>query len=387
MIKSRDWQKRALNSWISQDYKGVVDVVTGAGKTVYACLCDAHLRSLRLIDQTIILVPSEPLLNQWAAGLQSILDVEQKQISLGGGGNKIHFDKQYLLLISKSGNQLATLPAKHNRLLVVDEVHHIASPSLRHLVNIQADFKLGLSATPDRSYDQWMTEYVYPALGNKCFTYSLQDGLRDEILVPFRLTLVQVMPSAEEASALQRSTVAIASAMQANDPTRLKQLLIRHARISNSVSVRTLIVPQLVKHLGLQRGIIFAGDIAQTESIARSLRDHGILAASYHSQLDRQDRQLRIRLYYLGQVNVLVTCAALDEGFDVPSTEFALMVASTASERRRIQRMGRALRPAKSKTAAQIICLFVTNAEQKALQADAERLNVPTTWLKVEGSE
>ena len=34
-IQLREWQNNAIQEWISRDYKGIINVVTGGGKTIF----------------------------------------------------------------------------------------------------------------------------------------------------------------------------------------------------------------------------------------------------------------------------------------------------------------------------------------------------------------
>ena len=64
-------------------------------------------------------------------------------------------------------------------------------------------------------------------------------------------------------------------------------------------------------------------------------------------------RQHAIKRYRDGEVRILVSCIALDEGFDIPSTDVEIVLSSTSEQR--IQRLGCILRRASDK---RISCLF-----------------------------
>jgi superfamily II DNA or RNA helicase len=88
--------------------------------------------------------------------------------------------------------------------------------------------------------------------------------------------------------------------------------------------------------------------------------------------------------YRRGQIDALVTCRALDEGFNVPETEVGIIAASTATQRQRIQRLGRVVRPAKGKTGALIYTLVATGPEIQRLKEEEERLEgvATVTWSR-----
>ena len=83
-----------------------------------------------------------------------------------------------------------------------------------------------------------------------------------------------------------------------------------------------------------------------------------------------------------GIFDVLISCRALDEGMNVPETRVAVIASSTASQRQRIQRFGRVLRPAEGKDGAIIYTLFATKQERNRLQKEATEFEgiAQVTW-------
>lgn len=95
-------------------------------------------------------------------------------------------------------------------------------------------------------------------------------------------------------------------------------------------------------------------------------------------------RRENLRLYRRGVFDVLVTCRALDEGFNVPETQVAVVASSTASSRQRIQRLGRVLRPSPGKEEAKIYTIYATQLEQERLLREASALAEVSsvTWMR-----
>jgi superfamily II DNA or RNA helicase len=67
---------------------------------------------------------------------------------------------------------------------------------------------------------------------------------------------------------------------------------------------------------------------------------------------------------------------------NVPETSVAVIASSTASNRQRIQRLGRILRPAKGKDFATVYTIYATDEERKRLLKEASDLEEVTsvTW-------
>lgn len=65
------WQTDALTSWLQRGHKGVVEAVTGAGKTRVGIAAIAEAR--RHGRRAVVIVPSLVLLRQWATALNELL--------------------------------------------------------------------------------------------------------------------------------------------------------------------------------------------------------------------------------------------------------------------------------------------------------------------------
>jgi superfamily II DNA or RNA helicase len=101
-------------------------------------------------------------------------------------------------------------------------------------------------------------------------------------------------------------------------------------------------------------------------------REH--CATVYHSKIGPTLRRDNLRLYRQGVFDVLVTCRALDEGMNAPETTVAVIASSTSSERQRIQRLGRVLRPAPGKSHATIFTIYATDVEDRRLKEEEKKL-------------
>jgi superfamily II DNA or RNA helicase len=90
-------------------------------------------------------------------------------------------------------------------------------------------------------------------------------------------------------------------------------------------------------------------------------------------------------MFRKGVVDVLVTCRALDEGANIPETQLAIVAAATASQRQRIQRLGRVLRPAVGKSRATVFTLFATEVEKRRLEEEQANLDefVDISWRSI----
>ncbi len=94
----------------------------------------------------------------------------------------------------------------------------------------------------------------------------------------------------------------------------------------------------------------------------------------YHSKMDEWSRKEILRKYHDAQIRILVSCRALDEGLNVPSTDIGIIASSTSSTRQRIQRLGRILRQSGIKHSAKLYYLYIGSSnEEKDLLARISR--------------
>ena len=94
-MKLREWQETAFPLWWNRK-RGIVKVVTGGGKTVFAIHCLKQYLEENPNNSILIVVPSIALLDQWYEGLLQSYDANQ--LSLNGGGE--HLEELSMITIS-----------------------------------------------------------------------------------------------------------------------------------------------------------------------------------------------------------------------------------------------------------------------------------------------
>jgi superfamily II DNA or RNA helicase len=159
-------------------------------------------------------------------------------------------------------------------------------------------------------------------------------------------------------------------------------LLLRRARVLNLSLNRIKLTLKLISAHKENRIIVFHEDIEACNVINEVLMQAKIKSGVYHSKMKLRDRAEILSSYRTGSINVLVTCKALDEGFNVPETEIGIIAASTATRRQRIQRLGRVLRPVPGKQSATIYTLVATQPEIGRLKEEEKELEgvANVTW-------
>lgn len=388
----REWQRTALTEWREGGRRGIARVVTGAGKTYFAQMCIADWAADHPEGRVIIVVPTLALLDQWYIDLEEDLGVKARDIAVYSGEQRATTPARINLMVLNTARSLAQRVSRDAySFLIVDECHRAAAPANAQALQGEHDATLGLSATPERQYDDGLEAVLVPALGPIMFTYGYDAARRDEVITEFILVNVGISLSTDEQTEYDRLTKRVGMAVRRyktgeDDGSRLKIVLRQRASVSANAAVRIPVAVALAdRHRG-KRTVIFHESIAAAESIQRVLagRDHN--ATLYHSRIPPAVRRDNLRLFRRGAFSVLVSCRALDEGVNVPETEIGIIASSTASTRQRIQRLGRVLRPAARKDCATVYTVYATEIEERRLQEEADKLEAAkeVRWQKAE---
>ena len=207
-------------------------------------------------------------------------------------------------------------------------------------------------------------------------SYDYGDALRDGVIVPFELRNIVFDLEEERQAEYDKLSKAIARSISQRgaEAEETIALFLRRARVLNLSLNRVRLALKLVATNRGKRTLIFHEDIEACNLIHTLLASNSVKAGVYHSKMTLRARAVMLGQYRRGEIDVLVTCRALDEGFNVPETELGIIAASTATRRQRIQRLGRVVRPAKGKKGALIYTLVATGPEIQRLKEEEAQL-------------
>jgi superfamily II DNA or RNA helicase len=378
-----------LDAWTANGQRGILEVITGAGKTLVAEMAIIATRSKWPNATTVIVVPTVALADQWFVSLQDDLGLSETDLDVVSRRRGVRQDAFASIAVINTARDIpieawGAVP----RLLVVDECHRAASPVNARALEIPAVSALGLSATPHRQYDSGYEDVLVPRIGPTVYSYTLEDGIRDGIVSPFDLVNVQVPLLAIEDQAYQELTRQIgrrASRGEAVDELQ-ERLLRRRARLVNNSEARVPTVAAILERHRGARTLVFHESIDHANRIHGLLREKRHSVAMYHTGIGASPRRENLLLFRRGVFEVLVSCRALDEGVNVPEVEVAVVAAGTASLRQRIQRLGRVLRPAHGKQRATIYTLYSTPPEEQRLLDESRRLDLlaEVSWRRAD---
>ncbi len=369
-INPRVHQKIGLDIWSSHNYRGILEHATGSGKTVTAIIAtEEHILSG---GNVVILVPSEPLLDQWDEELEKFLPRIDR--GLLGGGHKESGILDEMRISSSEGSILIStiqsfrqektlrkldrlLNSKENSvLLIVDECHRIGSDSYTKICEKKFTKTLGLSATPVRQGDPEGTDRIFGLLGNIIHRYSLKDALDDGHLSPFSYHISTVHLDLDEQNRydkLREEIKKVYASQSSKDEVSdyLKILIFKSRRIIRGARGKidsTLSIVNSNYKIG-QHWLIYCESEEMMDSIFQLIFSQtGVSPLKYWSKMNKFQRRTSLE-YFEQNGGIMLAIKCLDEGVDIPAISHGIVLSSSKTEREWIQRRGRLLRKSKGK--------------------------------------
>jgi len=388
-LKLREWQEKAFPLWWAEK-RGILKVVTGGGKTVFAIHCLTKYLEEEKDNSIFIVVPSIALLDQWYEGLQKTFD--DTDISLNGGGEHLEeISKVTISTIDSVKNIIHKFDAS-NTLLIVDECHKIGTEKRGETLTNNWHATLGLSATPERDYDDNFYIIIKKILGDIIFDYDYIDAREDEVIVNFKLLYAYAAMTKDEEDKYKKFTKSIqrrAATIGGNNMNDypLKMLIFNRARMVKNSKNRIPFGVELLQKHKRDSWIVFTENKKQAKEFNKIINKKGYKSAIYNTDLDNAEREENLNNFKSGNLNVLVSCTALDEGFDMPEADGAMILSASSSKRQRIQRMGRVLRITANKENALIVTVYSSKTEFDKLREESNRYKlegVPVKWQQME---
>ncbi len=354
-VALREYQNEALDNWYRAHNKGVLVLPTAAGKTFIALKAIEHLKV-----QTLIVVPTLDLIDQWRKRVKDYLTLESGAV--GGGENTLRmvtvttYDSAYLHA-EQLGNKFL--------LIVFDEVHHLASPGYLQIAEMYiAPYRMGLTATYERS-DQ-RHSLLSQLVGDPVYSVDVEE-LAGVHLSPYTYEKISVELTPQEQqtyqsqmgifrSYLQQRRITLRSATDfqrfimttGRDPKAREALLARNraVRVAVNSEAKLNMLSQQLEAYRNEKILIFTlyNDLVYTIS-------KRFLVPAITYQTPREERREILANFGNGKYPVVVTSQVLDEGVDVPDASIGLVLGGTGSNREYVQRLGRLLRKKEGKLA------------------------------------
>jgi superfamily II DNA or RNA helicase len=262
-------------------------------------------------------------------------------------------------------------------------MHNLGAENLRNRLNPSIQYRLGLSATPERHMDDAGTQALTDYFGKVVFTYDLAQAIRDGNLCTYYYHPILVDLNDEESLEYQELSTQIGQLMarhDRNDPLShgLKVLLLKRARLMASAegkipALRKVLQDLRDKDTPVSRALFYCGDgqvddpedddrmVRQMDAVIQlSGKESGLRVARFSHSESMAQRERLLTDVTSNRLDGLVAIRCLDEGIDLPDIRMGFILASSTNPRQFIQRRGRLLRKAPGKTHAEIWDFIVT---------------------------
>lgn len=391
---SNKWehQDKAVDYFLEKEH-GILAMATGTGKTITAIKIMTKLFEENRIKRVVITMYGNDLLDQWAKQMRERFS--DKQIYCHYNSQKMmnrfimHPDNS-MLLISRDANNLVKLldmfdkaPGnyKNDTLFLFDEVHGAGSGSLVESLAGRISpyrYRLGLSATPEREYDDEGNDFLLTEIGEVIFEFSLQDAIKKGILCEFNyIPLPYELTEAEKQK--KKKIIAAFNAKKENGEDVDESELYTQLSLVNKTAVNKIeeFEDFISKHPELlEKSIIFV----QTMEYGLLLQPVLMKYTNKYHTYYADDEKINLENFADGKIDCLLTCKKISEGIDISSVTNIFLFASDRSRLVTTQRIGRALRLDKNNPDKKANVIdFVIEDNESDNNSDQERAE----WLSV----
>lgn len=394
-INIRDYQEEAFNAWKENDYKGILEMATGTGKTITACYSLVKLYDELILEGkkqvVIVLAPYKHLVDQWTDELRNFgylpyrvySDIEWfSQLKTQISKLKMMKNTKHLSIVTTNDSFktprfkeiLNLLLDRFEVVLIADEAHNVGANTIISSLPDKIEYRLGLSATPIRYNDVDGTNKLFNYFGEIIFKFSLKDAIDKGFLTKYYYYPYLVYLDNEESERYYD----LIDEFKGYPLEELKRIAFTNQDFKNVIRTTYQIADGSMNKFRRFKEVIKAFDddyynlvycssvkindgenklpIKQIDAITAYMGNN--LRMRVHTLTANEDNSLRSKLikrFSVGNdLQALIAIKCLDEGVDVPATRRAFILSSTTNEKQFVQRRGRVLRKSKGKDYAEI---------------------------------
>ncbi|MDR2700038.1 MAG: DEAD/DEAH box helicase family protein [Nitrososphaerota archaeon] len=404
--KLRPYQAKAVNYWVKNGCSGIFEMATGTGKTFTALACIDTLMKKQSKLVTVISTPYNHLCEQWMSetdnfGIKTIKlvcdstnphwkdELFDNVIDLENGiienltiytTHTTFASSEFIGIIKK--NKLENTNLK--LFLVVDEVHGIGASIRRNGLIDEYDFRLGLSATPKRWFDDEGTDKIFSFFKDVVFSFPLKDAILEGFLTPYVykpffafLTETEMKKYEEETRKISKAYYASKTDVERNQAFTL--LCIKRQLIVRNAENKLIEFQKILKTIDPLKHCIIYSSPQQIKNVQNILNNRNVIQHKFTQQEGTKpetkfkglsERDSLIKRFSEEVYQVLVSIKCLDEGVDVPPARIAIILDNSGNPKEYIQRRGRVLRRYPGKEIATIYDIIVEPKLNKATTSE-----------------
>ena len=383
----RPYQIDAVEKWEDNGGVGIFEMATATGKTYTSIGCIKKLEEQHEKLVVVIAAPFVNLVDQWE---KELADWHISTIKLDKGWTK-QIRNEISSINQTSEKRLLVFICSHDKfardellneikfckvpsMLIVDEAHHVGSgnsiPDENGIMSTEGSrkglisnykYRLALSATVDRYYDDDGTEFLLDFFKgtkgiSKVKTLDLEEAITKKFLCEYDYHVHFVDLSAKEYERYKELTHNLMKYIFSKNP-KIKSMgdsiLNERAKIIRDAEAKIEKFIEIMKKIPeINHLIVFCSENQYeplTEILENSEEKLGIEHPNYYrishdNPSDKRDRQKILRQFAEEDYKIILANRVLDEGMDVPEVKRCIILSSTGNPTQFIQRRGRVLR-------------------------------------------
>ncbi len=365
--KLHTYQQTAVRNWLNNEKKGILDMATGTGKTFTAIGCIKELEKSKSNFLAIIVCPYDNLMRQWSEELkkwdyESMITAKDQKwsqkirdfIAILEDGSVISLVIIVTSYATFSSEKFTNLiqNCKIPVMLIADEVHNAGATETQNGLLENYSYRLGLSATPERYFDEEGTQLLDNYFGGTVFEFSLKEAIDKHFLVPYYYYPIYADLIPEEYTQYKIETAKIARYSNSDKPETRKLLelaRLRRARIIRDAQNKLKVFQELINSKPqLKQTLVYCSEnqMSEVKEILNNAQPKPIInrQITFDNPKDPRDRIKILKDFVAEKYQAIVANRVLDEGVDIPEARNCIIMASTGNPKQFIQRRGRVLR-------------------------------------------
>ena len=356
--EDRRWrhQEEAVEVFLSKR-AGVLEMATGTGKTRTTLKILERLNETQELKGAVIATDGTDLLDQWSTELDEwTLQLDRPWLVYRHyerhreiGEFALALADSAILVVSRAQLEraLRLIPheVKRRMIIVHDEVHGLGVRSLaQSLKNQHKPFRwrLGLSATPERSYDEEGNRFIENEIGGTIYRFPLEDAIARGVLSEFDYVPIPYELTLGDRRRISAVYARRAARRHAGDPMSDEEFWNELAKVYKTAEMKPIVFMEyLSNHAELLRNcIVFVEEKQYGNKLLEDLHEHTSNYRTYYAEDDRD----HLEQFARGEIDCLITCHRISQGIDLRSLRTVVLFASARSKLETIQRIGRCLR-------------------------------------------
>ncbi len=404
----RKYQTKAYSNWVDNNYQGFFAMATGTGKTITSLNCIIEEYRKNNFYKFLVLVPTISLSNQWEdeivnnfnfTEIISCSSVNEWEIRLKelGRSLKYNIDSNFCILTTYATFRSSKFQNIFNQYftnilqditLIADEAHTFGSPALSQLMPNGILKRIGLSATPNRQFDDLgiasLSSYFNSYAPNYTFSFDMKEAINSSVLSRYFYYPKFVTLSHDEMNKYAKISKELMKYFdfengKYHDSPFVNQKLIERKNIIHKAKSKSTCLINIIDEIGAEnftKAFIYVPEGYESNYAENDIDEFDnnderliqsytkLLYDKYKFKLrtftgETKDRVEVLTQFKEGKLDALLAMKCLDEGVDIPQTKYAIFCSSTGNPRQYIQRRGRVLRKHKEKKFAYLYDMIV----------------------------